>query len=336
MSTAMSAFVNWALVRLHVALLFTVAVIPPFGSVTMAGGLQIGLLQTQGPTTSEERRFVALITNDLMPISLERAFNERYRVSPFVRSIPDSQVKDIDDFLRRAKRTHDFDVLIVPETKQLGSEIFVQFKVFDFRQEPADMQGRLFTAVPDVAGIRGIEGGLKASAERIAAAIFTKSSLSSRPSSEKKLDGLVYIWCIVPESDKDSRDAFAALELTTSLPYLLSQISRKSQALTFFGLGPREYFNECGNQPSTQKTLSGPKQAESTYTLSGQLVKSSDNETWLRAFAQDRSVGQTFALPPIRISGSGADEAKAGDTKRRQQVASDILDSFIAAIERRP
>jgi hypothetical protein len=155
MRTAMSAFRNW-LVRLH-PLLFTLATTLLFGDAATAGGLQIGLLQTRGPVTPEERRVVALITNDLMPISLERAFGERYGVSPLVRVIPDSRVKEVDDFLRRAKRTREFDVLIVPETKQFGSEIFVQFKVFDLRQEPTDMQGRLFAAVPDTAGIRGIE-----------------------------------------------------------------------------------------------------------------------------------------------------------------------------------
>jgi hypothetical protein len=302
-------------------------------SAVAGGGLTIGLVQLNVPKgETEDKRLAALIANDLLPQTLEQGFSQRYGIYPFVTSVPRNELTDLGAFVAGAREKRLFEVLIVPELTFRGKDPFYELKVFDLRQDSGKSE-RTFVAAPDRPdNVSSIEKGLLGASERIAAALFDKSAWQERDRSV--LEGLVYVWCIIPGSEQS---AIVAAELTVGLPFSLTKVaSSRGLRLEFLGLGHSEYFTECRSRLSgdaTQQSGVASKGKSSTFTLSGQLTNLKGDELWLRLFAEDRSIGQTFVLKPIKIADAKSAEVDplAGS---REKIAEGVIDALVESLGR--
>jgi hypothetical protein len=143
------------------------------------------------------------------------------------------------------------------------------------------------------------------------------------------------VWCIIPGSEQS---AILAADLTVGLPFSLTKVANsRGLRLEFLGLGHKEYFAECRSRLSgdaAQQSSPVGKGTSSTFTLSGQLANLDGKELWLRLFAEDRSIGQTFVLKPIRIgeAKSAAIDPLAGS---REKIAGEVIDALVASLEKR-
>jgi hypothetical protein len=307
-----------------------------------AGGLRIGVAELDPPSDGvPDQSIAAIIINDFLPSNLEKAFAERYGITPIISSIPAKKGERADELIRRASETRAFDVLIIPEATQLGSSSVYKFRVADLRRELSNVPLiRSFAAIPDQAGARGLEVAVSTASERIASSIIGRGSTiaSGVPGG---LDGLVRFWCIVPASNLGPSAQLAAADLTINLPSSIAEAAKTiAPRLNFIGLGHTEYFYECrstkeGNVPAQSVPL-----RDANYILSGQLLASSPNEpssaTLLRVFAEDRTIGRTFTLLSVSLSSPGEVENLEELGKKRDQLGKQILESFISAVKRSP
>jgi hypothetical protein len=305
-----------------------------------AAGLRVGVVRME-PTRQkvEDRKLAVLVANDVLPQILEKAF-ARFGVTPII--LPILGPQQVQTSSRPDSSA--FDVIITPEITEIGGEYFFALKVADqrlIRTAQSNALEQTFTALPDAsAGIRGIEGGLRGAAERIAAAVVggrTSYPTGSAPPT-RDLQGLIYVWCIVPDPNSGAVEQMLSTDLTVSLPFALSEAAAKKGLLaSFVGLGHRDYYYECReNLAAGGSSRVGPREVDGTYTVSGQLLQAPNKDVWLRLFAEDRSIGQTRSLAPIRVLENSAADPLEAVSRNRKSIAEAIIENLMSVTRTSP
>ncbi|CAA2158481.1 hypothetical protein MBRA_03757 [Methylobacterium brachiatum] len=297
--------------------------------------LRVGVAELPTPNNpDEEAKITALIVNEFLPSLLEKSFSHQYNLLPIVTPIDSAQ-----SVLQKSS-DRIADIAVYPERQVFGNEQFLQVKVKDLRIEDQDrLPTKTFIIINDQKGTKGLEEAVRSATDRIANYIVGRSLPNS---SRGGAEGLVQIWCIVPADSLGLSAQVTTADLTISLPWALTAAAIKGgmKGLNFIGLGHREYFYECrpaANSNSAGVQSSVTKAVNATYVLSGQLstdpADSTPEYAYLRLFVDDRTVGRTYSLPPIKFMRIAEIQKAELSGGAPDGISQQILDFFLAAVK---
>lgn len=324
--------------RATIVVTICVGALCALGTEAYAGALRIALATLQPQSGDEDARQLArLLINDFLPYSLGKKFVTHFGLAPQVAVISEAEARQAIDSYASGSTTI-FDILIVPEIRQYEGQQVIQFRVSDFRGKLLQWDGaRTFAAVPTEPGTIALQAALDAAADRIVDAILGQGVVSNR--GPIKDSGLVQVWCIIPTDPAKSFQTLSA-DLTINLTNELAMVAKDTApGFNFIGLGQRDYLYQCKSVENGSEPIGpGKRGVDAMYILSGQLGPSPSTaglpNAVLRLFVEDRGVGRTYPLAPVRFDATSQtlDAGLQEDTYRK--ISKEIIDNLQTALDR--